>query len=92
MRRVEFLTRAGCSLCDDGRAKIGRVAGLLGIEVADVDVDADPSLQEAYGGRVPVVLGPGGEVVAEGRLTAGGATAALLRLRLGVGGGPGPQH
>ncbi len=85
MRRVEFLTRDGCSLCDAGRAKVARLAGLLGIEMVDVDVDADPALREAYGGRVPVVLGPEGEVLAEGRLSGAGVTAALLRMRLGVG-------
>ncbi len=81
MRQVEFVTRAGCSLCDEGRAKLARVAGMLGVEVVDVDVDADPARQETYGGRVPVVLGPGGDVLAEGRLTAAGVIAALLRLR-----------
>ncbi len=85
MRRVEFLTREGCPLCDEGRARVGRIASLLGLQVDDVDVDADPALREAYGGRVPVVLGPDGVVLAEGRLTAGGVTAALLRMRLGVG-------
>lgn len=53
MMRIEFFTRAGCSLCDEGRAVLARVAGER--PWTEIDVDEDPGLAEAYGELVPVV-------------------------------------
>ncbi len=80
--QVTFVTRRQCSLCDRGQARLDRVAGLLGIDVEVVDVDDDGALRDEFGGRVPVVLGAGGRVIDEGRLSASRLAAGLLAERL----------
>ncbi len=92
MNRVRFVTRANCSLCDRGRERLARVASLVGVEIEDVDVDRDPALRDEYGGRVPVVLGPGDRVLGEGRLSAGRLAAALLGERMRSGGRSEPDN
>ena len=57
MARVTLVTRDGCHLCDDAKAALAR----LGVEWAEVDVDADPELLYEYDDRVPVVLLDGKE-------------------------------
>jgi hypothetical protein len=47
---------------------VRRVATEFGVGVSIVDVDDDPDLRGRYTDRVPVVLGPGGRVVAEGNI------------------------
>lgn len=90
--RVRFVTRRNCSLCDAGRERLDRMAGLLGVEVESVDVDADDALREAYGGRVPVVLGAGDRVLGEGRLSGARLAAALLGERMRADGGSDRDH
>lgn len=51
--RIEFFTRPGCPLCEEGRAVVQRVCA--GLEWSEINVDADPGLQAAYGEYVPVV-------------------------------------
>jgi hypothetical protein len=55
VRRVRFLTRRGCHLCEVAFATLVRHAerGRLTIEV--VDIDSDPELGARHGERVPVV-------------------------------------
>ena len=61
MPRLVLLSRDGCHLCDDARVVLSRVAAELGEGWQERDVDADPSLAEEYGDRVPVVLLDGAE-------------------------------
>jgi glutaredoxin len=61
--RLRLVTRSGCHLCEDALAALRA----LGREPELLDVDADQTLQDAYGWRVPVLL-LNDRVIAEGRL------------------------
>ena len=54
--RLTLLTRAYCHLCDDMRRALQPVAARFGATVEEIDVDADPMLEVAYGVKVPVLL------------------------------------
>ncbi|OBF29049.1 hypothetical protein A5724_27105 [Mycobacterium sp. ACS1612] len=65
-RRVELLTRQGCSICAAAAAQLRQLADELGFELRLTDVDAaasagDSSLRAEYGDRLPVVLLDGAE-------------------------------
>lgn len=65
-RRVELLTRAGCTICTGAAARLGELAQELGftLTITDVDVVAgggDPALRAEFGDRLPVVLLDGAE-------------------------------
>lgn len=64
--RIFFLTRPGCHLCDHARPVVTAAAEAAGAEVREVDIDSDDDLLALYDMRIPVVLGPGEEVIAEG--------------------------
>jgi hypothetical protein len=51
---IILFTREGCHLCEVAAQMLERA----GISVQEVDVDADPELEERYGIRVPVLLRP----------------------------------
>lgn len=57
-REVTVLSREECHLCDVAIETIERVANDIDATVAieEIDVDADPSLADEYGDRVPYVL------------------------------------
>lgn len=82
IRRLTWFTKANCGLCDEAWPHVARAAQVLRLEVEQVDVLGDPSLQRAYGRRLPV-LARGDEVLAEGAITRGEAWRALLRARFG---------
>jgi hypothetical protein len=63
---IRFLVRRGCHLCDDARPLVKRAARGSGAGILEVDIDTDEDLLERYGLRIPVVLGPGDVVLAEG--------------------------
>jgi glutaredoxin len=63
--RIELVTRQGCHLCLEAEELLRR----SGVEVALLDVDADPELYRLYDFRVPVLL-LDGRVVAEGVIDA----------------------
>ena len=79
-RTLRFLTRDGCSLCDDALAKVTSVVRWLPIEVAVVDITSDPGLEEEFHMRVPVLLDRHDQVVAEGEIGLGGAARACLSV------------
>ena len=54
--RLTFLTRAYCHMCDTMRDALMPLAAAHGAKVRELDVDADPALEAAYGDLVPVVL------------------------------------
>jgi glutaredoxin len=65
-RRVELLTREGCTICSGAATHLKRLADELGFELIITDVDAaaasgDSTLRAEYGDRLPVVLLDGAE-------------------------------
>jgi thiol-disulfide isomerase/thioredoxin len=54
--RLTLLFRSYCHLCDEMRDALVPIAQAAGREVVELDVDADPALEAAYGERVPVLL------------------------------------
>jgi glutaredoxin-like protein DUF836 len=53
---LTLLVRAYCHLCDDMRAALAPLAGAANVSVTEIDVDAEPSLEERFGERIPVLL------------------------------------
>lgn len=74
---ITLYTRAGCHLCAEAERVVARVAAGRA-SVTTVDIDADPTLQERYTVRVPVVVVDGVEV-AEYEVDPGVLEAALRR-------------
>ena len=52
---VVFVTRVGCSLCDDARPVVERLTKAHGVPLVIADVDTDPAMRE-WSDHVPVVL------------------------------------
>ena len=77
-RRLTFLTRADCGLCDDALAKLQTVLRFLPITIDVVDIHSDTTLESDYHLRIPVVLDRRGRVVAEGQI------GTIAALRAGV--------
>jgi thiol-disulfide isomerase/thioredoxin len=82
MKSVTFVTRVGCTLCDEAWPHVAEWAGRLELNVEVIDVDAE-GLADRYGDRVPVVLGPGGEELLSGRFGRLRVLRAMLRARYG---------
>jgi len=53
---LTLLSRAYCHLCDEMRDAVMPIAIRHGVAIAEVDVDAHPALEAAFGERVPVLL------------------------------------
>jgi len=62
---LRLLTRPGCHLCEDMRARVGPLVARLGGTLTDVDVDSDPVLSGRFGREIPVLLDAEGRVVAK---------------------------
>jgi hypothetical protein len=65
-RRVELLTREGCTICSGSATRLAELADELGFELTITDVDAaaaagDSALRVEFGDRLPVVLLDGAE-------------------------------
>ncbi len=65
-RRVELLTRDGCTICTAAVTQLARLADELGFAFTVTDVDAaaaagDSTLRAEFGDRLPVVLLDGRE-------------------------------
>lgn len=56
MARVEFITRAGCHLCDEAHGVVAAVCGELGVSWQTRDIDTDPELAARYCDHVPVIV------------------------------------
>jgi len=56
--RVELtlLVRAYCHLCEEMRTALEPLARRAGATIVEIDVDAHPALEAAFGERVPVLL------------------------------------
>lgn len=72
---LEFLTRRECPLCDEAEEAVAKVGRWTRTEIRPVNVDSAPELAVDFGLRIPVVRGPEGAVLGEGRL----AVVPLLR-------------
>ena len=70
------------------KAVLNRVAGDLPVEIEDVDISADPALEERYGTEVPVLL-VNGKRAAKYRITAEELTRILFARSGGSGGSGG---
>ena len=81
-RRITFVTRRGCTLCDEARPEVAAWAERLGLTMAVIDVD-DEDLTEAYGDRVPVVLSEAGDELLSGRWGPLRLARMMLRARYG---------
>ncbi len=62
-RRVQFLTKPGCHLCDDARPVLVGVLSELRLDFDEVDITTDDALYARFWTDIPVVL-VDGEVVA----------------------------
>lgn len=65
-RRVELLTREGCTICSAAATRLAKLAHELSFELTVTDVDAaaaagDSALRAEFGDRLPVVLLDGAE-------------------------------
>ena len=77
---VRFLTRDGCHLCDQVRPLVEKAVRSAGGVVEEIDIDSDDTLTRDYGVRVPVLLGPGDVVLAEGVIEGKSLRRALRKL------------
>jgi hypothetical protein len=75
-----FLIRPGCHLCDEARAVVEHEVARVGGTIDEIDIDAEDALTRDYGLRVPVLLGPGDIVLAEGKIEARPLRRAMRRL------------
>ena len=75
-----FLIRAGCHLCDEARPIVEKAVGRVGGTIYEIDIDTDDALTRDYGIRVPVLLGAGDIVLAEGKIEAGPLRKTLRRI------------
>jgi len=75
-----FLIRPGCHLCDEARSVVEQEVARVGGRIDEIDIDAEDALTRDYGLRVPVLLGPGDIVLAEGKIEARPLRRALRRM------------
>ena len=60
--QLTLLVRAYCHLCDEMRDALASLVAASRIRVAEIDVDADESLAQIWGDKVPVLLADGVEL------------------------------
>lgn len=60
MTTLTLYYRSYCSLCEEMWRLLEAQRARLPFELALVDVDSDPQLEQAYGERVPVLCTPEG--------------------------------
>jgi hypothetical protein len=72
-----LLTRPGCHLCEEMKARALPLLSARGDTLAEVDVDSEAALRERFGNEIPVLLDSEGRVVAKVR---DGADALKRRL------------
>ncbi len=58
---VTIYSRPGCHLCDEMKALVNRVTGGT-MQIDEVDISSDPSLEAQYGLEIPVLLIDGKKV------------------------------
>jgi glutaredoxin len=60
--RVTLYGKAGCCLCDEAKEALAAVRAERPFDLEEVDVSLDPTLNRAYGERIPVVTVDGEEL------------------------------
>lgn len=78
-RRLTFLTRPGCDLCDEAQQRLVRLLRWLPIDLETRDISRDEALEAEYHLRIPVVLDRNGRVLAEGQIGSMRTLVAALR-------------
>jgi glutaredoxin len=78
--RLELYTRPGCHLCDELKSLCERLAGEFSIQVAEVNIEADPELRARFDQEIPVLFIDGRKAVKY--RTTEDALRRLLRRRL----------
>jgi len=56
MARLKIYTKPGCHLCDDMKEVVKRVARRTPIQLEEIDISADPTLEARYGLEIPVLF------------------------------------
>ena len=64
---LRLLSRPGCHLCDEMKARLDPIARDAGISVSVVNVDLDAGLRARWGDEIPVLLDAEDRLVAKGR-------------------------
>jgi glutaredoxin len=54
-QRITLYTRQGCCLCDEAKRVIEAARQCAQFDLDEVDIDADPRLEELYNDEVPVI-------------------------------------
>lgn len=62
MKQLTLYGRSGCHLCDDMRAALEAFRTHHDFSLREIDVDSEPALAERYGGLIPVLAEPDGEI------------------------------
>jgi thiol-disulfide isomerase/thioredoxin len=78
---LTFVTRSGCHLCEQAEPLVRATAARYRADLEVVDMDSDDELVRLYALRVPVVLGPDGEIIAEGIIDRRGLRRAVSNAR-----------
>ena len=69
---VTLFGKPGCHLCDEARDLVRRVCDGRAVELREIDITLDPTLNREYGERIPVLALNGEELfeyfVDEGKL------------------------
>ena len=78
-RRIQYLTKPGCGLCDEVLPIMERATKRLGVALIAADIRDEPELTDNYNMRIPVGLNRRGNVLAEGRISQWQAYGAALR-------------
>lgn len=72
--------RAYCHLCDEMIGTLRELQGLFPFEIAVIDVDGSPELEQRHGEKVPVLM-HGGRELCHYRLELAAVTAYLSKFR-----------
>lgn len=78
-RRLVYLTKPGCGLCDEALPSLLRAARWLWCDVDVVDIAGDADLEAEYFLRIPVVLDERGTVLAEGPIGRRESLVAVIK-------------
>jgi glutaredoxin len=59
---VTLFGKPGCHLCDEARDLVRRVCDDRAVELREIDITLDPTLNREYGERIPVLALNGEEL------------------------------
>ncbi|HZB06836.1 MAG TPA: glutaredoxin family protein [Thermoleophilaceae bacterium] len=59
---VTLFGKPGCHLCDEARDLVRRVCDGRAVELREIDITLDPTLNREYGERIPVLVLNGEEL------------------------------